>query len=294
MTNRFEGMTAREVMESKGLNFQVGLTDIQTRFGRVVDKKALCNLSTGKCYEVVGNRYAPIQNEEVFTFFDDAIGEGKAQYTAAGTFQEGKIVYMYIKLPDTIRIKGTDDIIQKNAVLYAKHGSGAVRIASTPFRLICSNQLNATIKNSHFKIGHYRDYERKLEHAKNALRDIDYFYNKFGEIADGMAHKQLNAAEVSAYFKQVTLTKAEQESGKISTRNKNIRESLEGLFVHGRGHDTVGVRGTLWAAFNAVAEFTDHHQSLRKSTDRNESVLIGSGARMKQKSMDEALLILTP
>ena len=200
---------------------------------------------------------------------------------------------MYVRLPGEINIRGTEDTIKKNAVLYARHGDGSIKIASVPFRPACSNQLNSILRQgTNFRIGHYQNYERRIEDAKNSLRDVTFYYNKFAEIAGDMAAQQMSSVAVKDYFKGITETKAEIEGAEPSTRVKNIRDGLERLFVEGQGHNMRGVQGSLWAAFNAVAEWTDHHQSIRSTTDRNESVLLGSGARLKQKAMDGALMVL--
>ena len=89
LTNRFEGMNAADVMENRGLNWEVGLKSIFCDGVLIPDKKALAHLGTGKIFDIVGTRYVPIQNREVFTFFDDVVSDGKAEYIAAGDFNGG-------------------------------------------------------------------------------------------------------------------------------------------------------------------------------------------------------------
>ena len=79
----------------------------------------------------------------------------------------------------------------------------------------------------------------------------------------------------------------------VPTVTQNKREEIVSLFSSGKGI-TSNVRGTAWAAVNAVAEYTDHHRTTRASSGsadeaRGRSALLGSGAAMKSKSLARVL-----
>ena len=87
--------------------------------------------------------------------------------------------------------------------------------------------------------------------------------------------------------------------GTQNRRAENIRSELFRLFEHGRGQDIPETKLTTWAAFNAVAEFVDHHRSTRGRTEqerasrRLESAWFGSGNRLKSEAWKLALEMAT-
>ena len=69
----------------------------------------------------------------------------------------------------------------------------------------------------------------------------------------------------------------------IATRTKNNMETVRDLFQDGLG--IAQWRGTAWAAFNAMTEYSDHHRALKGDTDLMESKILGSGAAFKHKAL---------
>jgi hypothetical protein len=74
-----------------------------------------------------------------------------------------------------------------------------------------------------------------------------------------------------------------------NTRAENTRMELANLFEDGRGQNLPGVRGTGWAAYSAVVEFSNYFRSSRggdaAQERRFESSLFGSGDQLIQKSV---------
>ena len=69
-------------------------------------------------------------------------------------------------------------------------------------------------------------------------------------------------------------------------------EDILGRFAVGKGKDDQAIRGTYWAAYNAVTEFVDHSPLFGRSkalTDRARSLLYGAGAFMKEAAWTVAL-----
>ena len=83
-----------------------------------------------------------------------------------------------------------------------------------------------------------------------------------------------------------------------------IDTTLE-LFENGRGNDMHDVRGTAWAAYNAVTEFVDHYRPVGRGTataeqktddvvdKRLNSAWFGTGSDIKQTAWDTLLTVAT-
>jgi hypothetical protein len=84
-----------------------------------------------------------------------------------------------------------------------------------------------------------------------------------------------------------------------ANRARNTRDELFRLFEGGKGQDIPAIRGSLWAAFNAVTEYADHHRPTRTrnpqdaASSRLDSAWFGSGSRLKQKAFHLALQMAT-
>jgi hypothetical protein len=70
------------------------------------------------------------------------------------------------------------------------------------------------------------------------------------------------------------------------------RNDATTLFAKGKGNDLAPVRGTLWAAYNAVVELIDHHWTYQDPWQRFQSVCFGEGAKYKQEAFDVAFAMI--
>lgn len=92
---------------------------------------------------MVTNRYKVIQNEEAFSFTDSLLGEG-VRYETAGSLQRGKKVWLLARMPQDYIITG--ERISPYLVFSNIHdGSGAIKVALTPIRVVCNNTLTGRI-----------------------------------------------------------------------------------------------------------------------------------------------------
>ncbi len=114
---------------------------------------------------VVTDRYKIVQNHEAFAFTDALLGEG-VLYETAGSLQDGRKTWILAKLPQKYIISG-DEITPYLVFMNSHDGSGAIKAAMTPIRVVCMNTLNlalSTAKRS-WSTNHVGDIKGKLEDA---------------------------------------------------------------------------------------------------------------------------------
>ena len=162
--------TSEEALELAGLNWKVVQEPVYTGENELIEGyKANVRDSDRKVLGVVTNRYKVIQNEEAFSFTDSLLGEG-VRYETAGSLQGGKKVWLLARMPQDYIITG--ERISPYLVFSNTHdGSGAVKAAITPIRVVCNNTLNlalSTAKRSWSMI-HTGDIKDKMQEAKNTL-----------------------------------------------------------------------------------------------------------------------------
>ena len=292
--------TAREAITAAGLDYRADLKDMQTGDGSPVPKrKAVVRSDTGDVLGVVGNSYVPVQNYQAFGFLDAIVADGGLRYHTAGALGKGERIWMLAKLPNHIQVKGTDDLVEKFLLLSNTHdGTAALRVFFTPIRVVCQNTLNFALnqgRSQGISIFHRGDLATKIQEAQRVLGLAERFYDDAEAKIEILANHYPTPEQLLEYF----LSLYPDPEGARNTRARNVRETLTRIFETGIGLDMPGIQGTSWAAFNAVTEFVDHHRPTRatnptaRAGKRLNSAWFGSGAKLKAKAWDRALLMAT-
>ena len=175
-----EAPGSKEALKLAGLDWKVVQQPIFTDHGMIDGYKANIRSTDNEVLGVVSDRYKVIQNTDAFSFTDELLGEG-VRYETAGSLQRGKKVWLLARLPKEFIIAG--DRISPYLVFSNTHdGSGAVRVAVTPVRVVCNNTLNLaldTAKRS-FSMVHTGDVKGKVQEAKQTLFMADRYMEKLG------------------------------------------------------------------------------------------------------------------
>jgi len=296
--------TAAEAIEAAGLNWDVkcGTILVNDFQGKKSAKEivipnhfATVRMDKRIPLGIVGRLYTPIQNRDAFSFFDSVIGENQAIYHVAGALGKGETVWILAKLPSDIRIVGTDDIINKYLLLTNRHdGTMSLRMFFTPIRVVCQNTLSAALSvrkvGEGITIRHFPDIHKKVEQAKRLLGLAVDYYKDLAEAFNELARHQIVETWLDEYLAEVMPSPSNKEP---STRLLNIRANMKSRYSSA-ANSLPGIRGTAWSAYNAVTEFVDHGRRVPKidedKTRRLESVWIGSGAQIKERALNLALL----
>jgi phage/plasmid-like protein (TIGR03299 family) len=202
---------------------------------------------------------------------------------------------MLAKLPDEIRVKNSEDVTEQFLLLSNSHdGSSSLRVFFTPIRVVCANTLGMAERRSHgqgVSIVHKGDLAPKIAEAQEILGLAKRFYDDLGERINRLANHYPSQRQLEVYYESLYPNRSNGQN----QRAGNIRSKLFELFEGGIGQDMPGIRGTSWAAFNAVTEYVDHHRGTRGRTDfarrsrRLESAWFGSGSRLKSRAWMLAL-----
>ena len=238
---------------------------------------------------VVSDKYRIVQNREAFGFLDGLVAGGEVRYHTAGALGRGERIWMLAQLPGPLRVGRTDDLVEKYLLLYNSHdASSALRVLWTPTRVVCWNTCSAALRageGTGLTIAHTGAIEGKVAEARRVLGLANNYYAAFGEGADLLAGRQAGRAQLDAYFQALYPDPAE---GVDPARARATRMTLHGLFEQGMGQDLPGVKGSLWAAYNAATELVDHHQG-KDARRRMEGAWLGDGAKVKRRAWDLAM-----
>jgi phage/plasmid-like protein (TIGR03299 family) len=282
--------TAAEAIKEARLDYTVAAEPLYRKNGREMDNlKVIVRPDTNDELGIVSNSYKIIQNVEAFNFFDSVVEEGLAMYHTAGALGKGERIWILAKLPDSVLVT-KDDVVNKYLLLTTSHnGVSSLLMYFTPVRVVCQNTLNLSSTNatSGISIRHTGNIMNKVSEARRILGLAVNYYMKFDADAHAMLKYQMSDAELKKYF-DYALRGNVGPDVEESTRVTNEKETLMTLFHTGKGNDLPEVRGSAWAALNAVTEYVDHYRTIKNlaadRTNRLKNIWFGSGAVVKSRA----------
>lgn len=303
--------SSEEAIRQAGLDWEVDLRPVFTngtgRGGRpcsiiVPDSRVVVRTSDQSALAVVGARYQPVQNAAGFRFVDAVAsgpdGTGDVRYETAGALRGGRIVWMLARMErDRFEVVKGDEIVPYLLLANRHDGTGSLVAKLVNTRVVCKNTLNiASAENgAEFRVRHTGNVTAKVEEARRIL---------------GLARTAL-VAEHAVYDNLVRVKFGKERLGNFTAAlypvdvdaSSRVRDNVEErraeivrLFDAAPGNDMKQVRGTAWAAVNAVTFMTTHLQVVRGSDgDRDsrerrlQSQWFGTGADLSRRAVSAAL-----
>ena len=265
-----EAPNSKDALRLAGLNWKVLQEPVYTENKELIQGyKANVRDSDRKVLGVVTDRYKVIQNEEAFAFTDTLLGEG-VRYETAGSLQEGRRVWMLARLPREFIIGG--ERISPYMVFSNTHdGSGAVKTALTPIRVVCNNTLNLALRTAKrsWSMIHTGDISGKIEEAKNTLLLADEYMTALGQEFENLRKIKLSEKQVLDYIK--ILLPMEENYSLLQKRGvEKLRADMKMRYFDAPDLKDVGNNG--YRFVNAVSDFATHSTPRRKAANYKENI----------------------
>ena len=265
-----EAPTSREALELAGLNWRVIQKALLTADGHLVPGfKANLRDSDNQVLGVVTDRYRVVQNEDAFAFTDALLGEG-VTYETAGSLQNGRRTWILAKLPQNYIISG-DEITPYLVFMNSHDGTGAIKAAMTPIRVVCQNTLNLALKTAKrtWSADHVGDIQGKMEDARYTLLYADQYMKELGKAIDALRRIKLSDRQVQEYID--ALFPLPENATEAQTKNMlRLKEDMKARYHEAPDLKDVGKNG--YRFINAVSDFATHSEPLRKRTNYKESL----------------------
>lgn len=280
-------MTSKEAIELGGLGYEVIKEQIYADvdgIGKIAipDNFATIRKDTNTPLGVVGNRYEIVQNADAFVFFDAIVGQGQAIFETAGALGKGERIFVTAKMPNYIRIAGTDDVTEVYVVLTNTHdGSGAVICGITPVRIVCQNTLRMAMKGMVNKVAirHTKNAENNLLQAHKLLSITNEYTEKMNQAVNALSLKKVSDAQVKQLIEGLFPSESEG-----TTRIENIRKEVLNSYYTGVGQE--GILGTAWGVLNGITHYTSHAKSYKDAdTKFNNLILDGASSKLVDNAM---------
>ena len=257
-------------------NWNVRLEDLEIPSSLVSDKQYQYVVRTNPTDKsqtdvlgIVGERYVPLQNEDLFSFGDNIL-DGGGRWETAGSIRGGRVVFgsLALERETVLDPNGVADVVKTYLLINTSHdGSIAIQASITPVRVVCANTLNVALNRTRkkdgvkqsFKIRHTQTAEGKITVARQALGMANSYMDEFDKMAHAMIAKEISAKDfndiiLAAYPKPDLDTKGavKKWENKVDMINDIYTGEFNGM-----------ISGNAWGAFNALTERLDWYRSAR-------------------------------
>ena len=265
-----EAPDSREALIAAGLDWDVVQRPVFTQDGvKVPGYFANVRQQDGSILGVVTSRYKVVQNRDAFAFTDALLGDG-VRYETAGSLMGGRKTWILAKLPTRYIIQG-EQILPYLVFSNTHDGSGAIKIAMTPIRVVCNNTLNLALDTADrsWSIHHTGDIAAKLEDARETLFMAEDYMNELGKGFEDLSRKRLTDAAVDEYIKEL-LPIADDASETTEKNILRLRKDVATRYFD--APDLQGLRKNGYRFINAVSDFATHAAPIRRTKNYQENL----------------------
>jgi phage/plasmid-like protein (TIGR03299 family) len=230
---------------------------------------------------VVGQRYMPLQNQQAFGFFDEAVDRNQAVYESAGIVDGGVNSWIVSKLPQEIKV-GDNDIIDCYVILMNNFdGTRTLSGKIVPILRRYNISLPIGARQGEFKIKHTKSAGARMHLASKLIADTTKTFGALDNMYQGFNTVKLTAKEVDTLLAKIFGDSVDM-NGKVRTRVVETKETIKHTI-----YSKFSTQATAWSLYASVCEYVDHGKVTRDLTDHLFRVVYGSGAITKGKALSE-------
>lgn len=285
--------------QQSGINFEIKETPVRFMtesvgsLGAIMsfpEQKVLYRSDTKAALSVVSNRYQVVQPKEILEFYRDLTEISGYQLETAGVLKGGRKVWALAKTNQSSTLKGNDTINGYILLATACDGSLATTAQFTSVRVVCNNTLTIALANGNgaVKVPHNTSFDPQA--VKQKLGISVSSFDSFMYQMKMLSERKVKNHEAMNYFLRVF---NDQSNPSATLINKRAMVKVQALFEgNGKGADLASSKGTAFGLLNAMTEYVDHARRARSVDHRLESAWFGAGATLKQKALDQALLMI--
>ena len=250
-----------------------------------------------KVLGTVGERYKVFNNIDAFGFGDALVESSAAKWHTAGSLYGGSKTWMLMKLPMDTCIMGEESERHELYICFqnSHDGSSAITAFVTPVRVVCQNTLSFALSGTtrKFSIRHTGNAASYVAQAQEALGVGFNIMAQLEREGAAMMQASMSDNQFTGLLDNLLPLPSEDDYEvassfkKASTRVTKRRDLMHDYFTGSPNLENV--RGTAWAALQAVSEVNDHRAEQRKNVfDINETRFerLIEGAPIVQQTYD--------
>ena len=150
-------------------------------------------------------------------------------------------------------------------------GSGAIKVALTPIRVVCQNTLNLALAGAKrsWSMIHTGDIKEKMQEAKDTLFLAEKYMDELGKEFEVLRMKKLTDKQVMEYIEILLPV----EDGFTTQQEKNMKRLREDMKIrYFDAPDLQSVGKNAYRFVNAVSDFATHAEPLRRTANYKENL----------------------
>lgn len=241
-----------------------------------INQWGLFRSDTNTFINTCGENYQLIQQSDLFQLMDEIIDrKDGAHYESAGALGVGEQVWGLIRLPEDIKIKGSDDKFRTYLLGLDRRDGRAGIIKYVNTRVVCQNTVDMAMRetNSSLRLTHYGYTDRKQE-AEAIIKGLDRSRTQWDILLNELASVKLSISSIKEIIQTIW--------PKITENWNHQRQAFDVLRLFESNDDDAhkSERGTALNLYNAITQWTDHSRTANDKI-RAKSALFGAGNSLK-------------
>lgn len=275
-----------QFMSTAGLDWTVDKKKIRVVDGPTIPGRfALVRSTDKRVLGTCGTAYTPVQNADVFDFFQRFARAGGMTIETAGSLHGGRKVWALARIPGGFDLPGSDEV-RPYLLLCSPHQAGYALVAKfTTVRVVCQNTLTMALAEGSTGTGAFRHLHNRAFDADEAIAALNLsreLMKSFEERATLLSSRPMSTADFTYYATELWPA-AEAAASLTAKQAVDVLESQPGADLG---------RGTWWQGLNAVTYLTNHR--LAKTADaRLDSAWFGRNASLNERALDLAIELAT-
>ena len=229
-------MSPYQMMEAAGCNWEVALTsnhyppDHAHHAGEPIDNSNFIErISDGAILgEYVAGDYKPVQNIELFEFFEEFINDGSMYLHTAGSLFGGQKVWCMASTKEGFYLgdQQQDEVVNNLLFTISHTGEHANSALNTPIRVVCANTMRLAMSDAEDIVTHNHRAVFDPEALKVALGVSSQNFGELEEFAKACAKRALIGDEEINFFKSVFGGKERiEDTGKV-VQSQAVRKAM--------------------------------------------------------------------
>lgn len=263
-------LTTDEAIEKGKLSWGVKKAPLVAHLSPELDKPVMGKYTitrddNSEVIGIVGKNFRPVPNKEAFGIMDALAGEAGAKFESVGYIGLGERVWMLAKLPTELRIKTSEDILDKYLLFSnAFNGSKSFVMGFTP-RLTRSNIiLNVSRKglSDTMSIRHTHRFDEQIKEVRRVLKLQDTYFAGLGDMCNHLCDVAITRDKFEEVLNNIMPLPTD---GSDSAKTTSAREKLENLYNTENASNPYPDSG--YALLCAAANYRQHHASYKSKKD---------------------------
>lgn len=229
----------------------------------------------------VGKGWEPVQPYVLYELAQELIESTGGKITGSFSMMDGAVIGIELNLGEREYVEG--DKVQLNFLMLTSF-NGMYGIAGHATITRQEAQMNTSSRV--YNLRHTKYVANRLEVVKEILKYYEREIENFDKKMQGLVNKHMNTKQALEWFRSLF------PEPKSTVAERKLENQVAIFMSCLEDQRQRGVRGTSYAAYMALAEYINHHRSVRVHNGRDveevrfQSVHFGTGNTLAQKGLN--------